>query len=159
MGRAATTEEAIAFLKRYTKHAPTIKAISPYFTPKYETPGSACFDIAIADSFTLQPRELYNFPTGLHVELPKGYCLLVFARSSLGQRKCIIPNSVGVIDSDYRGEIFIPIMNLSDEPVHFQEGRRYAQGMIVRAEQAGIELVDALSETQRGSGGFGSTGE
>lgn len=80
-----------------------IKAISPCFTPKYETPGSACFDIAIADSFTLQPMELHNFPTGLQVELPTGYCLLVFARSSLGQRKCIIPNSVGVIDSDYRG--------------------------------------------------------
>lgn len=159
MGRAATTEEAIAFLKRYTKHAPTIKAISPYFTPKYETTGSACFDIEIADSFTLQPRELHNFPTGLHVELPEGYCLLVFARSSLGQRKCIIPNSVGVIDSDYRGEIFIPIMNLSDGPLHFQKGIRYAQGMIVHAEQADIVLVDALSNTQRGSGGFGSTGE
>ena len=143
----------------FLKFEPVIMAISPYFTPKYETPGSACFDIAIAHSFTLQPRELHNFPTGLHVELPTGYCLLVFARSSLGQKKCIIPNAVGVIDSDYRGEIFIPVMNLSDEQVHFQEGRRYAQGMIVRAEQAGIELVDALSETQRGFGGFGSTGE
>ena len=136
-----------------------IKAISPCFTPKYETLGSACFDIEIDESFTLQPMDLHNFPTGLRVELPKGYCLLVFARSSLGQKKCIIPNSVGVIDSDYRGEIFIPIMNLSDEPVHFQEGHRYAQGMIVRAVQADIELVDALSNTQRGSGGFGSTGE
>lgn len=143
----------------FGKFEPVIMAISPYFTPKYETPGSACFDIEIADSFTLQPRELHNFPTGLHVELPTGCCLLIFARSSLGQKKCIIPNSVGVIDSDYRGEIFIPIMNLSDSPVHFQEGHRYAQGMIVRAEQFGIELVDALSNTQRGSGGFGSTGE
>lgn len=159
MGIAATVEEELAFMERYSKQKPIIKAISPYFTPKYETPGSACFDIEIADSFTLQPMELHNFPTGLHVELPEGFCLLVFARSSLGQKKCIIPNSVGVIDSDYRGEIFIPVMNLSDGPVHFQEGHRYAQGIIVRAEQFGIELVDVLSSTQRGSGGFGSTGE
>lgn len=136
-----------------------IKVMSNYSAPRYETSGAACFDIAIAEAYTLNPGELHNFSTGLHVETPKGYCMLVFARSSLGQKKCIIPNSVGVIDSDYRGEVFIPIMNLSEHALDFTKGQRVAQGMIVKAEQFRIRLVSELSETGRGDGGFGSTGE
>ena len=158
MGRAATKEEAIAFLKRYTKQKPTIKAISPYFTPEYETPGSACFDIAIAHSFTLQPKELHNFPTGLHVELPEGYCLLVFARSSLGQKKCIIPNSVGVIDSDYRGEIFVILMNHSERDFIIHNGDRIGQLVINKYEKFCFEQTDVLPDSERGEKGLGSTG-
>lgn len=136
-----------------------IKVVPYYSAPRYETSGAACFDIAIAEAYTLNPGELHNFSTGLHVETPKGYCMLVFARSSLGQKKCIIPNSVGVIDSDYRGEVFVPIMNLSEHALDFTKGQRVAQGMIVEAEQFCIRLVSELSRTGRGDGGFGSTGE
>lgn len=136
-----------------------IKVVSNHSVPRYETSGAACFDIAIAEAYTLNPGELHNFSTGLHVETPKGYCLLVFARSSLGQKKCIIPNSVGVIDSDYRGEVFVPIMNLSEHALDFTKGQRVAQGMIAKAEQFRIRLVSELSVTERSDGGFGSTGE
>lgn len=136
-----------------------IKVVSHYSAPRYETSGAACFDIAIEETYTLNPGELHNFSTGLHVETPKGYCILVFARSSLGQKKCIIPNSVGVIDSDYRGEVFVPIMNLSGQPIGFTKDQRVAQGMVAKAEQVCIRLVSELSETGRSDGGFGSTGE
>ena len=136
-----------------------VKIMAHHSVPRYETSGAACFDIAITETYTLNPGELHNFSTGLHVETPKGYCILVFARSSLGQKKCIIPNSVGVIDSDYRGEIFVPIMNLSGQPIDFTKGQRVAQGMIMKAEQFCIRPVSKLSETGRSDGGFGSTGE
>ena len=136
-----------------------IKVMTHDSAPRYETSGAACFDIAIAEAYTLNPGELHNFSTGLHVETPMGYCMLVFARSSLGQKKCIIPNSVGVIDSDYRGEVFVPIMNLSGQSIGFTKGQRVAQGMITKAEQFCIRPVSELSETGRSDGGFGSTGE
>lgn len=115
--------------------------------------------IAISTGHTLHPNELFNFGTGLRMEIPNGWCLLVFPRSSLGQKKCIIPNSVGVIDSDYRGEIKVPILNLSQEPVMFEEGQRVAQGLLVRAKQCKILKAETLTETGRGTGGFGSTGK
>lgn len=136
-----------------------IKIMAHHSAPRYQTSGAACFDIEIDEEYTLKPGELHNFSTGLHVETPKGYCILVFARSSLGQKKCIIPNSVGVIDSDYRGEIFVPIINLSEHAIDFTEGQRVAQGMVATAEQVCIRLVSELSETRRSDGGFGSTGE
>lgn len=136
-----------------------IKIVAHHSVPRYETSGAACFDIEIAETYTLNPGELHNFSTGLHVETPNGYCMLVFARSSLGQKKCIIPNSVGVIDSDYRGEVFVPIINLSEHAIDFTEGQRVAQGMITKAEQFCIRPVRELSETERSDGGFGSTGE
>jgi dUTP pyrophosphatase len=68
--------------------------------PEYKTPGSAGFDLTITESYSLAPKELHNFHTGLRMSIPKDYCVLVFPRSSLGQKKVIIPNSVGVIDSD-----------------------------------------------------------
>lgn len=136
-----------------------IKVVTHHSVPRYETSGAACFDIEIDETYTLNPGELHNFSTGLHVETPKGYCILVFARSSLGQKKCIIPNSVGVIDSDYRGEVFVPIMSLSGQPIGFTKGQRVAQGMVAKAEQFRIRPVSELSETERSDGGFGSTGE
>jgi dUTP pyrophosphatase len=137
---------------------PVLKIIASIL-PKYQTKGSACFDIAVSSTRILAPNELYNFGTGLKMEIPKGWCLLVFARSSLGQKKCIIPNSVGVIDSDYRGEIKVPILNLSANDVLFETGQRVAQGLLVRAKQCKIIRASSLSNTDRGIGGFGSTGE
>lgn len=136
---------------------PVLKVISEII-PDYKSNGAACFDISIISEHALQPQELYNFKTGLKMEIPKGWCLLVFARSSLGQKKCIIPNSVGVIDSDYRGEIKIPVMNLSNETVKFEHGQRIAQGLLIHARQCRIIKAETLSQTLRGDGGFGSTG-
>lgn len=136
-----------------------LKVLTSFTLPEYKTSGSACFDIAITCTRTLKQNELFNFGTGLKVEIPKGWCMLIFPRSSLGQKKCIIPNSVGVIDSDYRGEIKVPILNLSQEEVSFEKGQRVAQGMLVTAEQCKILSVSSLSNTDRDSGGFGSTGK
>jgi dUTP pyrophosphatase len=138
---------------------PVLKILTSFILPEYKTSGSACFDIAITSNKTLKPNELFNFGTGLRMEIPKGWCLLVFPRSSLGQKKCIIPNSVGVIDSDYRGEVKVPVLNLSEEEVNFEVGQRIAQGLLVRAKQCKIVNVETLSDTDRGSGGFGSTGK
>lgn len=124
----------------------------------YHTSGSACFDIPINEDYTLAPHILHNYTTGLSVELPDGWCLLVFLRSSIGQKMCIIPNSVGVIDSDYRGEIKIPLINLSDNPIPFFKGQRIAQGLVTLAPQARLLKVSSLSSSERGIGGFGSTG-
>lgn len=137
---------------------PILKLFTHYILPEYKTKGSACFDIPISSSRVLKPNELYTFGTGIKMEIPKGWCVLIFSRSSLGQKKCIIPNSVGVIDSDYRGEIKVPILNLSNEEIKFNRGQRIAQGMLVRAKQCKIIKTDILSPTDRDTGGFGSTG-
>lgn len=136
---------------------PTIKFLTSVL-PEYKTKGSACFDITLNESYSLCPGELHNYLTGLRAEIPKDYCVLIFPRSSLGQKKLIIPNSVGVIDSDYRGEIKVPLLNLSNEEVTLMEGQRVAQGLLVKAKQCRLLKVDSLSDTKRGSGGFGSTG-
>ena len=135
----------------------TIKIICSIL-PEYKTPGSAGFDITIIEDFTLHPNELHNFHTGIKLEIPQGYCILVFPRSSLGQTKVIIPNSAGVIDSDYRGEIKVPLLNLSDENIEFKSGQRVAQCLLVQVKQATLVQVEHLSDTIRGIGGFGSTG-
>ena len=137
---------------------PVLKILTSFILPEYKTSGSACFDISVTINKILKPKELYNFGTGLRMEIPKGWSLLVFPRSSLGQKKCIIPNSVGVIDSDYRGEVKVPILNLSDEDVIFDVGQRVAQGLLVKAKQCRILKTEILSDTDRGDGGFGSTG-
>lgn len=137
---------------------PVLKILTSFVLPEYKTCGSACFDIPITANKVLKPNELYNFGTGYRMEIPKGWCLLIFPRSSLGQKKCIIPNSVGVIDSDYRGEVKVPILNLSNEEIQFESGQRVAQGLLVKAKQCKIFKVPTLSDTLRGQGGFGSTG-
>ena len=96
--------------------------------------------------------------TGLSAEIPSGYCILVFARSSLGIKKLIIPNSVGVIDSDYRGEIKVPLISLNEDSITIEKGQRIAQAMLVKLTRANLTLADSLTSTSRGAGGFGSTG-
>lgn len=137
--------------------SPAIKFVTSVL-PEYKTSGSACFDILLNESYTLEPNELHNFSTGLRAEIPKNYCVLVFLRSSVGQKKLVIPNSVGVIDSDYRGEIKVPLLNLSGAPLTLYEGQRIAQGLLVRSKQCRLLKVGNLSMTSRGCGGFGSTG-
>lgn len=135
----------------------TVKILSDYL-PEYKTDGAACFDLASNETHTFNNNELYVLGTGLSAEIPSGYCILVFARSSLGIKKLIIPNSVGVIDSDYRGEIKVPLISLTEDSITIEKGQRIAQAMLVKLTRANLILADSLTSTSRGAGGFGSTG-
>ena len=131
--------------------------------PFYATPGSAAMDLRAAcgpDGVTIAPMERALVPTGIAVELPDaGHVALLFARSSLGLKKGLaLTNGVGVIDSDYRGEICVGLVNLSGEPVTIPNGERIAQLAVMPVERMEIEEAGRLGETQRGEGGFGSTG-
>ena len=116
----------------------------------------ACTDAAV----TLNAGERRLIPTGIAIALPSAeYVALVFARSGLGIRKGVcLSNGVGVIDSDYRGEIGVGLVNLGGEPYTVQPGDRIAQLMVVPVVQPTLTLTDDLDETERGAGGFGSTG-
>lgn len=129
--------------------------------PKQATAGSAGYDLcACMDApQTIEPGERCVFPSGLAAEIPAGTAGFVFTRSGLGIKKGIhVTNGVGVIDSDYRGEIRIGLHNLSAEPYTVQPGERIAQMIIMPYFAPTIEEVTSLTETDRGAGGFGSTG-
>ncbi|MDR0930131.1 MAG: dUTP diphosphatase [Clostridiales bacterium] len=130
-------------------------------TPHYATDGAAGLDLsaAITQPITLLPNQRYRMPTGIAMAIPDGYVGLVFIRSSLGFKSGItLPNCVGVIDSDYRGEILVAMVNISDEAYTINPLDRIAQIVIVPAPQMQVVLADELPDTKRGSGGFGSTG-
>lgn len=130
--------------------------------PQFATPGSAAMDLraCLDGPVTLQARARAVIPTGLAMALPSAdYVALVFARSGLGIKKGVcLSNGVGVIDSDYRGEIAVGLVNLSGEDYTVQPGDRIAQLMVVPVVQPTVTLADELDETDRGSGGLGSTG-
>ena len=136
----------------------TVGIVADYL-PAYKTDGSACFDFQASTTHIYKKDELYVMGTGVKCEIPRGWCMLVFARSSLGLKKLIIPNSVGVIDSDYRGEIKVPLIYFGDEEITIEKGQRIAQGMLVKVTKAHFIKRDSLSDTMRGVGGFGSTGD
>lgn len=144
-----------------------IKALSPRIgqdvpAPHFATPGAAAMDLCacVDEPVTLRAGQRALIPTGIAVALPDpGYVALVFARSGLGIKKGIsLSNGVGVIDSDYRGEIGVGLVNLSDEDYTVQPGDRIAQLMVVPVVQPVLTFADELDETERGRGGFGSTG-
>lgn len=129
--------------------------------PSYETLASAGMDLraAIQKPICLQPLERVLVKTGLFIELPIGYEAQVRPRSGLALKKGItVLNSPGTVDADYRGEIGVILVNLSSEPFVIENGERIAQMVIAKHERAEWNQVDALSETERGAGGFGSTG-
>ena len=129
--------------------------------PQRQTEGAAGYDLSacLEAPVTLQPGEGYPFPTGLAAEIPQGYAGLVFCRSGLGVKHGIsLPNCVGVIDSDYRGELVVPLRNFGDGTYTIQPGERIAQLVIMPVLLPEIVEVEELSQTQRGQGGFGSTG-
>ena len=129
--------------------------------PAYATALSAGMDIrANLDSpLTLASLQRCLVPTGLYIALPAGYEAQIRPRSGLALKKGItVLNSPGTIDADYRGEIRIILVNLSDEPFVIEDGERIAQMVIARHEQAVWQPVDELDETERGAGGFGHTG-
>ena len=141
----------------------TVKIInkSNHALPNYETDGSAGMDVRadIEAPITLKPLERFMFPTGLYIELPKGYEAQMRPRSGLAAKRgltCL--NSPGTIDSDYRGEMKVILVNLSNETQIIEPSERIAQLVIAEYVRADWQQVEVLSETKRGAGGFGSTG-
>lgn len=149
--------------------------------PKYATSGSAGFDFCanvedVKEKFawncsflrninkkiievTIHPGGRALIPTGLHMAIPEGYMLAIVTRSGLGLRNGItMANSFGVIDADYRGDIGLIVQNNGFEPFTIQQGDKIGQGIIYKCEQAEFTLVDELSKTERGEGGYGHTG-
>lgn len=135
--------------------------------PAYETPGSAGADIRAnllpedRDSgFTLDPMHRAVVPTGLRVEIPVGFEMQIRPRSGLALKHGItLPNTPGTIDSDYRGPLGVALINLGAEPYTIRHGDRIAQMIVAPVIQVQFQVVDSLSDTARGVGGFGSTGK
>ncbi|MBQ7209998.1 MAG: dUTP diphosphatase [Paludibacteraceae bacterium] len=129
--------------------------------PRYQTPLSAGMDLCanLSEPVVLQPFERRLIPTGLFIELPACYEAQIRPRSGLALKKGLtVLNTPGTIDADYRGEIGVILVNLSQEPVTIEHGERICQMVIARHEQAQLEEVAVLTDTERGAGGFGHTG-
>jgi dUTP pyrophosphatase len=127
--------------------------------PSPATPGAAGYDIASADDGSLAPMERKLFRTGFAIAVPEGFECQVRPRSGLALRHGVtLPNTPATIDSDYRGELLIMLVNLGAEPFEVTRGMRIAQLVIARVERASFRTVETLPETTRGAGGFGSTG-
>lgn len=129
--------------------------------PEYATPLSAGMDVraSLESPVTLHPLERAMIPTGLYLEIPAGYEVQVRPRSGLAAKKGItVLNAPGTIDADYRGEVKVILVNLSNEPFTVENGERVAQLVLARHECIEWESTDELSVSERGEGGFGSTG-
>lgn len=129
----------------------------------YKTPGAAGFDLVWSPTGFLRnklaPRERRLFTTGIAVEVPAGYELQIRSRSGLTLHQGVaVANGVGTVDSDYRGELGVILHNLSQYDVEIKPGERIAQAVLLRVQQATFEEVETLTSTDRGAGGFGSTG-
>ena len=135
---------------------------SPYPCPAYATEQSAGLDLKanLEQPVVLQPLQRALIPTGLYIALPAGYEAQVRPRSGLALKHGItVLNSPGTIDADYRGELRVILVNLSDQPFEILPGERIATMVVARFEQVEWEQVDELDATERGAGGFGSTGK
>lgn len=138
-----------------------IKLNEKAITPSYGTPYAAGADLyaCMGGEVEIKAGETVMIHTGIAVQIPNGLVGLVYARSGIATKRGLAPaNKVGVIDSDYRGEIMVSIHNHSAETQHIADGERVAQLVLAPYITADFELAEALEETERGSGGFGSTG-
>lgn len=129
--------------------------------PSYGSAEAAGADLyaCVEESVTIAPGKTAFIPTGIAMEVPKNCAGLVYARSGLACKRGLAPaNKVGVVDSDYRGEIMVALHNHSDQPQTISHGERIAQMVITPVLTPPYQIVEELSDTQRGSGGFGSTG-
>ena len=129
--------------------------------PKYETSGSSGMDLSanIDAKINIEPGKTAIIPTGLALSIPKGFEVQIRPRSGLAaKQKISVLNTPGTIDSDYRGEIKVILINLGQEPFKVEKGLRIAQMVVCPVVQAQLKEVDDLNETKRGKGGFGSTG-
>lgn len=138
-----------------------IQLLQPEATPpRYATEGAACFDLFAADAARVYAKQSAVIPTGLAVEVPWGYAMLVHSRSGHGFKHGVrLANCTGVIDSDYRGEVMVCLHNDGLADMVIAPGDRIAQAMIVQAPLITFEVAEQLSLTDRGHGGFGSTGK
>jgi len=130
--------------------------------PAYETAHAAGMDLRanITETVVLAPMQRILIPTGLYIELPVGYEAQIRPRSGLAFKHGVtVLNSPGTIDADYRGEIKVLLINLGSEPFEIKHGERIAQMIIAKHETANWQVVEQLSETTRGAGGYGSTGK
>ncbi|MDR3679456.1 MAG: dUTP diphosphatase [Flavipsychrobacter sp.] len=134
---------------------------SPHELPGYQTGGASGMDIRawLPSPVTLQPMERQLIPTGLYIALPHGFEAQVRPRSGLAiKRGLTLVNTPGTIDSDYRGEVMIPLINLSTEAQVINDGERIAQMIVAKYEHVSWQVVDDLEKTARGAGGFGHSG-
>lgn len=137
------------------------KLKSKALIPEYQTVGAAAFDLhaCLDEPITLKPMERAVVPTGIAVELPQGYELQVRARSGMSIKHGItMVNGIGTVDSDYRGEVGMLVINLGQEPYEINDGERIAQGVVAKYEQVTFLESSELSSTERGERGYGSTG-
>lgn len=145
-----------------TKINVNLKKLNPKATiPTYGSANAAGADLyACLDApVTIEPGDTYLVPTGLAMELPEGYAGLIYARSGLASKKGLAPaNKVGVVDSDYRGQIMVALHNHSKVAATIEHGERVAQLVVTPYIMSIFNEVDALDDTERGEGGFGSTG-
>ncbi len=127
--------------------------------PTYATDGAAGMDVLAAEDVTLSPGARHAVATGFSVAIPAGYEIQVRPRSGLALKHGIsVPNTPGTIDSDYRGELKVIMINHGDQPFPIRRGERIAQLVIQRVEHADFVVVESLDSTERGTGGFGSSG-
>lgn len=133
------------------------KTDDPLFLPQRAHSTDAGADLSSTEALEIYPQEQKLVDTGVAVKIPEGYAGFVFNRSSQGKRGITIPHSVGVIDSDYRGNIKIILKNIGDEPYRIERGDRVAQLVIMPVLLCGF--VDSWNDTERGTNGFGSTGK
>ncbi len=132
----------------------------PLDLPRYESPGAAGLDLRADEDFALAPGERCLVPTGLALEIPPGFEGQVRPRSGLAARHGVaLVNAPGTVDSDYRGEVKVILVNLGQEPFAARRGERIAQLVIAPVARVEPVLVEELSDTDRGGGGFGSTGQ
>ena len=134
---------------------------NPFNLPAFETRGSAGVDLQayVQEPITLKPMDRILVPTGIFIEIPEGYEAQVRARSGLAIKHGIsLVNGIGTIDSDYRGEIKVILINLGDKDFTINNGDRIAQMVFIKHERPDFELVEELGDTIRGAGGFGHTG-
>lgn len=135
---------------------------SAFGLPEYATEGSSGCDLRanISESIVIKPLERIAVPTGLFIELPLGYEAQIRSRSGLTLKHgIVVANGIGTIDSDYRGEICVILVNISNEDYEILPHEKIAQMVVVKYERAEFELCETLEDTQRGSGGFGHSGK
>lgn len=145
----------------YTTTLKIEKLAHNIYLPEYQTEGAAGMDLcaALVEAVTLKPLERRLIPTGIKIELEHGFEAQVRPRSGISIKHGIsLVNCVGTIDEDYRGEVCVPVINLSNEEYTIQPNERIAQMIIAKVERAKILVVQELSQTERAAGGFGSTG-
>ncbi len=137
----------------------TLKLLSESSLPAYATAGSAGMDLRLAECCTIEAGQTKKVHTGISVAMPVGMFAMVTPRSGLGSKGLILANSTGIIDSDYRGEIMLPLYNRSNRAMVLKEGERIAQIIFLPYARVSFNVVKKFTEeTERGEGGFGSTG-